>query len=223
LAVAVDNTLAAYRQVLERGKSKLRVGIDAHMVGGRETVTNLCQGSGRRLQSLDDTFDLVVFNVGSPWTSPQHRIRFHRLLTGNPYVRLGIELPLRSLGERLDVIHMTYAAPAWSAAPIVLLCTTFATQRTRSGFGARLARPVERSAEVDSQGHSRHYRLAGRASPDHRAVPGAGEQDLRHSYRAGPGSESITVDAAEKELAALALTRSVRTCSQSATCSREKI
>jgi len=188
-------------------KSKLRVGIDAHMVGGRETgnetyVRGLVEG----FKALDDTFDLVVFNVGSPWTSPQHRIRFHRLLTGNPYVRLGIELPLRSLGERLDVIHMTYAAPAWSAAPIVLTVHDICYATNPEWFSARdlrvlsniVPRSIRKATHVitDSQD-------ARRQIIEQYQVPESKISAIR--IGPGPGSESITVDAAEKELAALGI------------------
>ena len=100
---------------------RLQVGIDAHMVGGQETgnetyIRGLVEGFG----NADEDLDLLVFNVGSPWTRPGPHVRFQSLLTGNPLVRLGIEMPLRSLGQRLDVMHVTYAAPLWSPAPVVV-------------------------------------------------------------------------------------------------------
>ncbi len=100
---------------------QLRVGIDAHMVGGQETgnetyVRGLVDG----FKAIDAPINLVVFNVGPPWTSPNGRVRFRKLLTGSPYFRLGVELPFRSLTERLDVIHMTYAAPVWTSSRVVL-------------------------------------------------------------------------------------------------------
>ena len=99
----------------------MRVGIDAHMVGGHETgnetyVRGLIDG----FKALGDAPDLLVYNIGAPWTEPTTHVRFQALMTASPYVRLGLELPLRSLGQRLDVLHMTYAAPLWSAAPMVL-------------------------------------------------------------------------------------------------------
>ncbi len=99
----------------------MKVGIDAHMVGGQETgnetyVRGLVDGLG----AISAPIDLVVFHVNSPWTSPEGRVRFERLTTDSPYVRLGIELPVRSLTDRLDVLHMTYAAPLWAPARIVL-------------------------------------------------------------------------------------------------------
>jgi glycosyltransferase involved in cell wall biosynthesis len=91
------------------------------MVGSRETgnetyVRGLVEG----LRGLQDGPQVLVYNVGEPWISGTDRVRFHRLGTANPYVRLGLELPLRSAAQRLDVLHMTYAAPIWSAPPLVL-------------------------------------------------------------------------------------------------------
>jgi glycosyltransferase involved in cell wall biosynthesis len=91
------------------------------MVGGQETgnetyITGLVGG----MQSVSLDVELVVYHVGSPWSAPSGHVRFQRLRSGNPYFRLGLELPLRSLTQRLDVLHITYAAPAWSAAPLVL-------------------------------------------------------------------------------------------------------
>jgi glycosyltransferase involved in cell wall biosynthesis len=92
------------------------------MVGGQETGNETyVRGIVEGLESLaQQDLELLVFNVDTPWALSEGRVRFHRLLTGNPLVRLGIELPLRSMRQRLDLLHMTYAAPAWSAAPVVL-------------------------------------------------------------------------------------------------------
>jgi glycosyltransferase involved in cell wall biosynthesis len=184
---------------------RLRVGIDAHMVGGQETgnetyVRGLVEG----FKALDDRLELVVFNVGRPWTSPKGHLRFQRLMTGNPYVRLGIELPLRSLGQRLDVMHMTYAAPVWSAAPLVLTVHDICYATNPEWFSpsdlrvlsTMVPRSIRKAAHVitcsqDAQRHIiEHYRV-----PESRisAIP----------IGPGPGSEPITLEAARSELAAL--------------------
>ncbi len=99
----------------------LRVGIDAHMVGGHETgnetyVRGLVDG----FKAFAGSIEVLAYNVGRPWTDAYPHIRFQRLLSANPYMRLGLELPLRSLTQRLDILHMTYTSPVWSAAPVVL-------------------------------------------------------------------------------------------------------
>ena len=100
----------------------MRVGIDAHMVGGQETgnetyVRGLIDGLVAR---GDEDLDLVVYHVGDAWRNSSPRLHFRRLLTGSPFVRLGAELPLRSMTQHLDMLHMTYGAPVWSAAPVIL-------------------------------------------------------------------------------------------------------
>ncbi|OLC00907.1 MAG: hypothetical protein AUI15_06550 [Actinobacteria bacterium 13_2_20CM_2_66_6] len=99
----------------------MKAGIDAHMVGGHETgnetyVKGLIEG----FKSRTDGVSLAVYNRTAPWTAATSQVSFHRLVSSSPYMRLGVELPLRSLIDRLDVLHMTYAAPIWSAAPVVL-------------------------------------------------------------------------------------------------------
>jgi glycosyltransferase involved in cell wall biosynthesis len=99
----------------------LRAGLDCHMVGGRETgnetwVLGLVKG----FQELETDLELLAYHAGTPWTEAAKGVSFPRLATANPYVRLGLELPWRSLADRLDVLHMTYVGPFWSAAPVVL-------------------------------------------------------------------------------------------------------
>lgn len=191
----------------------MRVGIDAHMVGGQETgnetyVRGLVDGFKALAQDQEQRqdLDILVFNVGSPWTVPDGRVRFHRLLTGNPLVRLGVELPLRSIGQRLDLLHMTYAAPAWSAAPVVLTVHDICYATNPEWFSARdlrvlttmVPRSIRKAAHVitDSQDARRQiieqYRV-----PESKisAIP----------IGPGPGAEPITADAARAELNALGL------------------
>jgi len=104
-------------------------------------------------------FDVTVYNVGAPWTESSPHLRFQRLLTANPYVRLGLELPLRS--TRVDVLHMSYSAPLWSAAPMVLtvhdICYAtnpeWFSERDLQVLSANVPRSILKSAHVitDSQ------------------------------------------------------------------------
>ena len=185
----------------------LRVGLDAHMVGGHETgnetyVRGLVDG----FKTLNDHLDLTVFNVGSAWTEPQSNVRFRRLATANPYVRLGVELPARSLSERLDVMHVTYAMPLWSAAPVVVtihdICYTtnpeWFSQRDLRVLSAVVPRSIRRAAHIiTASGEARQQIIAHYAVPEARIT----------AIHIGPGSgaEPITIEAARKELAALGI------------------
>lgn len=89
------------------------------MAGGRETgnetyVKGLVDG----LAAGAEDVQLVVYHVGRPWAVAGPNVRFERLLSGNPIWRLGLELPLRS--SAVDLIHVTYAAPLWSRAPLIV-------------------------------------------------------------------------------------------------------
>jgi glycosyltransferase involved in cell wall biosynthesis len=108
------------------------------MVGGRETgnetwVLGLVQG----FQELGADLDLLAYHTGEPWAEDREGVTFPRLVTGSPYLRLGLELPLRSLADRLDVLHMTYVGPLWSAAPVVLTVHDISYVTNPEWFSAR--------------------------------------------------------------------------------------
>ncbi|MGH7775883.1 MAG: glycosyltransferase [Candidatus Dormibacterales bacterium] len=99
----------------------MRVGIDAHMVGARETGNETyIRGLVDGLAGLADPPELRIYHVGDAWRPLPVPSRFSRLTTGNPYIRLGVDLPTRARLDGLDVLHTTYAGPLWSAAPTVL-------------------------------------------------------------------------------------------------------
>jgi glycosyltransferase involved in cell wall biosynthesis len=170
----------------------MRVGIDAHMVGGQETgnetyVKGLVEG----LAALD-TVDVCVFNVGTPWRAGGPHVRFSRLLTGHPLVRLGAELPIRSLTDRLDVLHMTYASPIFSAVPVVLMvhdiCFTsnpeWFSPRDLRVLSAVVPRSIKHAAHVLTVSEDARRRIIDTYRiPDEKITaipngPGAGAQTL---------------------------------------------
>jgi glycosyltransferase involved in cell wall biosynthesis len=177
------------------------------MVGGHETgnetyVKGLVEG----FKARDGDLDLVVYNVGARWTEPNRSVRFQRLLSANPYVRLGVELPLRSLGQRLDILHMTYAAPVWSAAPLVLtvhdICYAtnpeWFSERDLRVLSANIPRSIRKARHVitDSQS-ARNQIVETYHVPDDKisAIP----------IGPGAGAQPITESDALQELAALKL------------------
>lgn len=183
----------------------MRVGIDAHMVGGHETGNETyIKGLFEGFKALANGVDLVAYHVGSPWTEPAEHVRFRRLLTANPYVRLGVELPLRSLGKGLDLLHMTYASPAWSAVPVVLTVHDICYATNPEWFSARDVRVL--SAVVPrSIGKAAHVITVSRSARDQIVerfhVPEAKISVIPN----GPGGAAapISLDDARAELAAL--------------------
>ena len=185
----------------------MKVGIDAHMVGGRETgnetyVRGLVEG----FKSRPGGVELVVYNLGLPWTEPAPHVRFRQLATDNPYVRLGLELPLRSLGQRLDILHMTYSAPLWSAAPVVLtvhdICYAtnpeWFSERDLRVLRANVPRSIRKAAQVITDSKSaRDQIIETYQVPESKitAIP----------IGAGPGAQPIDADEARSEVAALGL------------------
>ena len=172
------------------------------MAGGQETgnetyVKGLVDGFKARAEDLD----VVVYTVGEPWTEPYRHLRFQPLLTGNPYVRLGIELPLRSLGQRLDILHVTYAAPVWSAAPLVLTVHDICYATNPEWFSPRdlrvltanVPRSIRKAAHVITDSQSARSQII-----EHYQVPEA----KITAIPIGPGhaAEPITLEAAQAEL-----------------------
>jgi glycosyltransferase involved in cell wall biosynthesis len=183
----------------------MRVGIDAHMVGGQETGNETyIRGLVEGFETLAGDVDLVVFNVGTQWTQATGRVRFQRLITGSPLVRLGAELPLRSFGQHLDLLHMTYAAPVWSAAPLILTVHDICFATNPEWFSPRdlrvlstmVPRSIRKAAHVITVSQDARRQIIERYR-----VP---EAKITAIYNGpGPGAEAITSAAARDELATL--------------------
>jgi glycosyltransferase involved in cell wall biosynthesis len=185
----------------------VKVGLDAHMVGGHETgnetyVKGLVEG----FKTSEEGLDVIAYHVGAPWTAPGPRVRFERLLASNPYVRLGIELPARSLAERLDILHMTYGTPVWSAAPLVVtihdICYAtnpeWFSERDLRVLGAMVPRSIRQAAHVITDSEDARRQII-----DHYAVPPSKISAI--PIGPGAGAQPITAEEAREELRALGL------------------
>lgn len=185
----------------------LRAGIDAHMVGGQETgnetyVRGLIEG----FEALAADVELSIFHVGSPWATESPHLRFRQLATGNPYIRLGIELPLASLGHRLDLMHVTYVAPLWSPVPVVLTVHDICYTTNPEWFSGRDLRmlstmvpwSIRRAAHVITDSDDARRQII-----DTYAVP----EEKISAIRIGPGpaAQVVAPEQAREELAALGL------------------
>ena len=177
------------------------------MAGGRETgnetwVLGLVKG----FRELGGAAQLVAYHVQPPWAEPGPGVTFRKLITGNPYFRLGVELPYRSLSDRLDVLHITYVGPIWSAVPVVLTVHDISYVTNPEWFSdrdlrvlrsaipqaIRRARLVHTVSEDSRSTILEHYRVA----PEKvRVVPSG----------AGPAGEPIDLEEARNRLAGLGL------------------
>ena len=97
------------------------IGLDAHMVGTRETgnetyVKGLVAGFGQRAGGTR----LIAYQRGRAWQPDSSTVTLRRLRLPGNLARLGLELPVRAAADRVDIVHTTYAAPAWSPRPVVV-------------------------------------------------------------------------------------------------------
>jgi glycosyltransferase involved in cell wall biosynthesis len=177
------------------------------MVGGQETGNETyIKGLVGGFEQVADDLNILVYHVGSPWAPDSPHIRFQRLLTRNPYVRLGAELPLRSLAQHLDLLHMTYAAPVWAAAPLVVTVHDICYATNPEWFSLRdlrvlsavVPRSIRQAAQVITDSESARRQII-----EHYRVP----EEKITSIPIGPGlgAMELGIDAARQELAALDL------------------
>ena len=95
--------------------------VDAHAIGqhltGNETyVRNLLKGFA---QAGEDAEFLAY--VSRPAARAEIPARFAvREVSGNPWVRLGVDLPQRLMRDRPDLLHVQYTAPLYARVPLVV-------------------------------------------------------------------------------------------------------
>ncbi len=177
------------------------------MVGGKETgnetyVKGLVDG----LQAVGDDLELILYYTHSPWAPAGDRLHFEKLVTANPFVRLGVELPFGSLRQRLDVLHMTYATPLWSAAPLVVTVHDICYATNPEWFSPRdvrvlstfVPRSIRKASHVITVSESARRQII-----ETYHVPEAKISAIPNGL--GPGAKAIAKDEARTELAALGL------------------
>ena len=176
------------------------------MVGSRETGNeSYVKGLIAGFESTHDGLELVVYHQGRPWTEPGPHMRFERLRSGNPFVRLGLELPARS-ASGLDLLHVSYASPLWTRVPVVVTVHDVCYASNPEWFSARDLRVLGTMVP-------RAIRKAARVITDSDAA----RRDIVHHYpvaeekiavvHVGPGAaaQAITREDAAAELAALGI------------------
>ena len=124
----------------------LRVGVDAHMVGGRETgnetyVVGLLKG----LSTLDTDLEVCAYyQDGALLPGGEHLIH-KRLLSSSSWVRLGLDLPVRSWRDGIGVLHTTYTAPLWTRCPTVITVHDISFATNPEWFSDRDLRVLSRT------------------------------------------------------------------------------
>src|SRR5712664_701133 len=177
------------------------------MVGSRETgnetyVLGIIEG----LISLDDHSELYVYHDGEVAQYPSARVHPRRLLRGSPWTRLTVDLPVRSWNDRLDVMHITYAAPVWSRCPVVLtvhdICYTshpeWFSARDLSVLSATVPWSIRRAARVITVSDLCRTEIIERYR-----VPE--EKVVRVYNAAGPAAQALSEAEARVDVAALGI------------------
>lgn len=98
----------------------LRVGIDAHVVGRRQTgnetyVVELASALARR-----SDIDPVAYVDGDTAWPRADAPRLGRFRWRSRYLRIPLELPVRARQDRISVLHVQYVAPPVSPVPMVV-------------------------------------------------------------------------------------------------------
>jgi glycosyltransferase involved in cell wall biosynthesis len=177
------------------------------MVGGQETGNETyIKGLVDGLHTVAQDLELILYYAQSPWAPDEPGVKFERLLTANPFVRLGVELPLRSLRQRLDVLHMTYATPVWSAVPLVVTVHDICYATNPEWFSSRdvrmlstvVPRSIRMAAHVITVSESARRQII-----ETYRVPEAKISAIPNGL--GPGAKPLAEGEARTELAALGL------------------
>lgn len=101
--------------------SRIRIAVDAHAIGRRQTgnevyVRSLIQRYPR-LAPETDFLAYVCSPEAARWTPESVELR---TVSENPFVRLGYDLGVRVRHDRPDLLHVQYTAPLRCSAPIVV-------------------------------------------------------------------------------------------------------
>lgn len=103
----------------------MHIGIDAHMVGERETGNeNYISGILSGLKQVDTQHDYYVFvqKESQELLSHLEQLNFHLVnqIPSNALIRNAISLPRKAREHALDILFVTYTAPLFCPCPIVL-------------------------------------------------------------------------------------------------------
>lgn len=108
------------------------------MIGTRETGNETyASGLLEGLSRAEADIDLFVYHGSVAPAATSAHMQLKRLITGAPGVRLALDLPGRSVIDRLDVMHTTYTAPLWTACPEVLTVHDISYDSHPEWFSAR--------------------------------------------------------------------------------------
>ena len=89
--------------------------IGCHLTGNEVYISNLLD----QFAELDADSDFIAY-ISKPSAAARTPARFKRQrVSENPYVRLGVEMPIRLLRDRPTLLHVQYTAPVFCPVPVV--------------------------------------------------------------------------------------------------------
>ena len=99
----------------------MRFAIDAHAIGRHLTGNEVyIRSLLRSFAALDQESDFVTYfsaDDARQWTAERFQAR---QISGNPFVRLGLELAVKLRQDRPDLVHVQYTAPLACPVPVVV-------------------------------------------------------------------------------------------------------
>ncbi|MCE9587678.1 MAG: glycosyltransferase family 4 protein [Verrucomicrobia bacterium] len=136
-------------------KKRLRIGIDAHALGsnlgGNETYLR-CLLQGLNAHPEHDYVLYVSHSTANRIAGDLLQGAERHQVSPNPLKRLGLDLPLASFRDGLDLIHLQYVSPLLSGCPVSLLIHDLSYEHNPEWFTrgevARFRATIPRSAKT---------------------------------------------------------------------------
>jgi len=101
--------------------SKIRVAVDAHAIGRRQTGNEVyIRSLVRRYPRLAPEMEFIGYTCceqGDGWLPAEFE---RRRIARNPFLRLGVDLAAKARADRADLLHVQYTAPLVQTVPIVV-------------------------------------------------------------------------------------------------------
>ena len=102
----------------------MRVGIDGHMIGSRETGNETyCVGLAEGLAQMEDDNEYLVYLSSQnalPSVNGHGRMQRRQLRNGSSAWRLTMGFAQASRSDGLDLLHVTYNVPFFTGCPLVV-------------------------------------------------------------------------------------------------------
>ena len=116
---------------------RIRVALDAHVVGRRSTGNETYIVSLVDALATDPAIRPIVFvdkGVRWPGSSDPH---LHELRSRSPFLRIPLELPVVVRRARADLLHVQYVAPPVAGLPVVTAVHDVSFEDVQGLFGRR--------------------------------------------------------------------------------------